>query len=250
VKFLVLPFALTLLVALTIGPASAEPDSADLVKESVARWGLQTELPDANSGPRIGTPNQNVQPPTEMPDPKSGPRTDMSDPPLPAPHHGSASREVPAFIRVLLWGAVIVGTAVVVWSLRDSLPAFSRSRKTVASAQPPPSEAQSSRMEEARIEADDLARQGHYGEAMHLLLLNSLSEIRRQLGTSFAISLTSREILRRVQLPDIARQSLRAIIAAVERTYFRGDDAGQADYSHCRSHFETLKHALASVAGT
>jgi uncharacterized RDD family membrane protein YckC len=33
---------------------------------------------------------------------------------------------------------------------------------------------------------------------MHLLLLKSLNEIRRQLGTSFAISLTSREILRRL----------------------------------------------------
>jgi hypothetical protein len=249
VKSLVLPFALTLLMALSVGAASAEPDSGELVRESVARWGLQTELPDPSSL-RVGTPDQNLPPPTAMPDPKSGPRTDMPDPSITAPVHRSTPRDVPQFIRFLLWGAVILGVVVVVWSLRDSMPVISRSRKIVAPEQPPPSPSQSDRMEEARIEADDLARQGHYSEAMHLLLLNSLSEMRRQLGTSFAISLTSREILRRTKLPDIGRQSLRAIIAAVERTYFGGDDAGQADYSDCRSNFETLKQSLAGVAGT
>jgi len=110
--------------------------------------------------------------------------------------------------------------------------------------------AQSNRMDEAQLEADDLARQGQYGEAMHVLLLKGLNEIRRQLGISFAVSLTSREILRRVQLSDVGRQSLSAIIRSVELTYFGGEDAGQSDYSDCRSNFETLKRSLATVAAT
>jgi hypothetical protein len=272
VKFPALPFALTLSLALPIGPAFADPDARALVRESVDRWGLQTELPDPISGLRGGTLDPNLQPRTELPYSKSAPRSEPPDPkstppverpdansapqagtPNPvvrAPDPAATPRAPPTLIRVLLWGAVIAGVLVAIWSLRNSLPLISRSRKIVAPKQPAPPPAASSRLDEAGLEADDLARQGHFDEAMHLLLLNSLSEMRRQLKTSFAISLTSREILRRVHLPDIGRQSLRAIIAAVERTYFRGDAAGQDDYADCRSNFETLKQSLARVAGT
>ena len=143
---------------------------------------------------------------------------------------------------------MILGVIVISWSLRDSLPGSSRSRKIIAPAEVPPSPAPSNPLEEAQIEADDLARQGHYGEAMHLLLLKSLNEIRRQLGVSFAVSLTSREILRRLRLSEIGRQALAAIIRSVERTYFGGADAGESDYADCRGNFETLKHSLTTVA--
>jgi len=272
VKFPALPFALTLLLALlTIGSGFAEPSSKELVSEAADRLGLQTEMPDLDLGLRAGTPDPALRPRTEMPIPESGPRaempvpelgprtekpvpeagprTEMRDPALDAPVRRSTSHAVPDVIRYLLWAAVIVGILVIAWSLRDSLPVISRSRKIIAPETAPPSLQQSARMEEARLEADDLARQGHYGEAMHLLLLKSLSEIRRQLGVSFAVSLTSREILRRTQLPDIGRQSLSAIIRSVERTYFGGDDADQGDYSDCRSNFENLKRSLATVAG-
>lgn len=269
-KFPALPFALLLLMALPIG-AFADPDARQLVRESVDRLKLQTELPDPLSGLPGGTPRPNSQSPAELPYSKSAPRAEQPGPkstppaerpdasaapqagtPNPAvrPDQAATLHTPPAVIRVVLWGTVIAGILLAVWSLRDSLPFISRSRKIVAPSRPPPSPAASSRLEEAGLEADDLARQGQYREAMHLLLLKSLSEMRRQLKTSFAISLTSREILRRVQLPDIGRQSLRAIIAAVERTYFRGDDAGQDDYADCRRNFETLKQSLARVAGT
>jgi hypothetical protein len=248
VKFPVLPFVLALLVVLPIGPVFAEPNSEDLVKETVDRLGLQTELPDQSSALRTGTPAPNLQPRTEMPGPRS-PQTEVPGAPATPPDRGSTPPPFPDFIRYLLWGAVIIGFVAIAWSLRDSLPVIDRSQKIVAPIQPPSLLAQSTRMEEARLEADDLARLGHYGEAMHLLLLQSLSELRRQLGTSFAASLTSREILRRVQLPHIGRQSLTAIIGSVEQTYFGGQGAGQDDYSVCRSNFEILKRSLATVAG-
>ena len=260
--FALLQFAWALLVALPVGPVFAEPTSDDLVRESVDRLGLQTEmptpvawprieLPGSTFGPRTEVPDPNLAPRTEMPEQKSGPQAEVPNPAVTAPDHRSTSSPgTPGFIRWLLWGTVIIGTLVIVWSLRDSLPVISRSRKIVAPEPAPPSPAAAKRMGEAQLEADDLARQGRYGEAMHVLLLKSLGEIRRQLGTSFASSLTSREILRRVQLPDIGQKSLTAIIRSVERTYFGGKDAGQSDYSDCRSHFETLKHSLATVAAT
>jgi hypothetical protein len=214
VKFPFAPFALTLFLA-PINPLFAAVDANDMVRQSADRLGLQTEMPD----------------------------------PV-ASDHGFNFHISPELIRLMLWGAVIVGIVVIVRSLRDSLPVISRSRKIIAPEQAPTAMAQSNRMDEAQLEADDLARQGHYGEAMHVLLLKGLNEIRRQLGISFAVSLTSREILRRVQLSDVGRQSLSAIIRSVELTYFGGEDAGQNDYSDCRSNFETLKRSLATVAAT
>jgi hypothetical protein len=101
-------------------------------------------------------------------------------------------------------------------------------------------------MEEAQLEADDLARRGQYGEAMHVLLLKSLAEIRLRLGTSFAVSLTSREILRRVALPQSGTGALGAIVQSVEQTYFGGRPAGHEDYLGCRQEFETLRRSLAT----
>lgn len=149
--------------------------------------------------------------------------------------------------RILLWGAVILGVAVTIWSLRDSLPAFSRSRRIRARELPSGFSDPSARMEEAQIEADDLAGRGQYGEAMHVLLLKSLAEIRLRLGTSFAVSLTSREILRKVSLPQTGTGALSAIVQSVEQTYFGGRPAGREDYLGCRQEFEALKRSL--VAG-
>jgi hypothetical protein len=252
VKFALLPFALTLLLALPIRPVFAAADPDDLVREAVQRLGLQTEMPAPKLGRQAEAPPPSSGPQAEIPSPKLGPQAEMPNPSVSAPDANSQDQEsnsqaVPDVIRFLLWGAVIAGTLVIVWSLRDSLPVISRSRKIIAPEPAVPPLTQSNRMEEAQVEADDLARQGHYREAMHLLLLKSLTEIRRQLGTSFAVSLTSREILRRVQLSDIARQSLSAIIRSVERTYFGGGDAGQRDYSDCKTNFETFKRSLTTV---
>jgi hypothetical protein len=213
VKFPSFPLAVWLLLG-PASPVSAAVDLHDLARQSARKLGLQTEIP------------------SEVSDAASHWNLHLSD----------------DLLRFLLWGTVILGVLVIVWSLRDSLPVFSRSRKIVAREEAPLSSVPSSRMEEAQIEADDLARQGHYSEAMHLLLLKSLNEIRRQLGINFAVSLTSREILRRIQLSDIGRRALAAIIQAVERIYFGGQEAGQADYAECRDHFDALRHSLAAVA--
>lgn len=94
-------------------------------------------------------------------------------------------------------------------------------------------------------QADELAARGFFVEAMHLLLLHSLAEIRRRLKLEFADSLTSREILRRARLPDEVSHALRSIVTRVELSYFGGYPAGQPDYDSCRTGFETLSSVLA-----
>jgi hypothetical protein len=98
--------------------------------------------------------------------------------------------------------------------------------------------------------ADDLARQGRFVDAMHVLLLQGLADIRRHLGEQFADSLTSREILRSTKLSDAGRTPLRDIITRVEWTYFGSHPAERADYAACRASFDALAHALHGKAAT
>ncbi len=94
-------------------------------------------------------------------------------------------------------------------------------------------------------QADDLAARGFFVEAIHVLLLHSLAEIRRRLRLDFADSLTSREILRRARLPEEVARSLRGIVARVELSYFGGYPASRPDYDTCRAGFEALSAVLA-----
>ena len=96
-------------------------------------------------------------------------------------------------------------------------------------------------------QADELAARGFFVEAMHLLLLHSLAEIRRRLRLEFADSLTSREILRRARLPEEVTGALRSIVTRVELSYFGGYPATQPDYESCRAGFEALSSVLAKT---
>jgi hypothetical protein len=92
--------------------------------------------------------------------------------------------------------------------------------------------------------ADDLAGQGRFVEAMHLLLLHSLAELRRGLKVELADSLTSREIVRLARLPDRGRGALDRIVARVESSWFGDHPASRDDYDSCRAGFEELAHVL------
>lgn len=199
------------------GAAQAATDAGEIVRQAIRRHDIQTQMP--------------------TPEPKASSWLDWLKFDISADT-----------LRILLWGAVILGVAVTIWSLRDSLPAFSRSRRIKAGEMPSGFSDPSARMEEAQLEADDLAGRGQYGEAMHVLLLKSLAEIRLRLGTSFAVSLTSREILHKVSLPRTGSGALGAIVRSVEQTYFGRRPAGREDYLGCRQEFETLKRSLAAGA--
>jgi hypothetical protein len=100
------------------------------------------------------------------------------------------------------------------------------------------------------VAADELAQQGRFVDAMHVLLLQGLADIRRHLDEQFADSLTSREILRSTKLSDQGRVSLRDIITRVEWTYFGEHPAGSSDYAACRDSFNALARALHGTAAS
>jgi hypothetical protein len=149
----------------------------------------------------------------------------------------------------IFWLVLIGGLAALLYSFWDELPiwrmGWRRERSDGAEAA---AALEGSAPEEVAAAADDLARQGRFGEAMHALLLQSLADVRRRLDEQFADSLTSREILRNTRLPSQGREPLRDIIARVERSYFGEYAAGPQDYTACRERFTELARVLHAAA--
>jgi hypothetical protein len=150
----------------------------------------------------------------------------------------------------ILWVIIAVALAAVLYSFRDMIPLL-RARGSESWAETEEVAADIARRDPTVVlaAADELARDGRYAEAMHILLLRGLADIRARLDEPFADSMTSREILRSTRLPDQARDSLRDVVGRVEWTYFGEYPAGQADYAACRTSFNALEQALHGSAG-
>jgi hypothetical protein len=157
--------------------------------------------------------------------------------------------EMPRFsIKVpeeVLWVVIAIALGVLLYAFRDMIPILRWGRGGTWSSD----EALEGNVE-ARTPAvvlgaaDDLAAKGQFVEAMHVLLLQGLADIRQGLDEQFADSLTSREILRHTKLSDTGRAALRDIVSRVEWTYFGEHPAALADYEACRTSFNALVQAL------
>jgi hypothetical protein len=144
----------------------------------------------------------------------------------------------------VLWLIIIVAVAVLLFAFRDLIPGL---RARQARWDDDGAEFGAVRAGTPAValgEADQLAAQGRFIEAMHVLLLQSLAAIRERLDEQFSDSFTSREILRSIRLPDAGRTPLRDMIERVELTYFGRQPAALADYVACRASFNALAQTL------
>jgi hypothetical protein len=149
-------------------------------------------------------------------------------------------------LRILFWTLLIVGGLLLLFFLITALPSLQeRLRRRgaapdLSSVGPIVTDADREQLDLALGEADRLARQGAFGEALHLLLLYCLNEMRRRFGLGLAPSLTSREILGLSVLPDVRRTGLSVIVSAVEVSHFGGRPVDEATYLSCRERCEDV----------
>lgn len=156
----------------------------------------------------------------------------------------------PETARILLWIALACIAFTILKTFRDNVWSASRSRRFEHAEEKKRAPAGvAARLDKAQGEADELARHGSFAEAMHVLLLRSVSELRLRLGVSIAVSLTSREILQRLALAPAERSHFGDIIASVEISYFGAHQPDEADYLRCRHSFEALSAALRREGG-
>ncbi|MGE0045571.1 MAG: hypothetical protein AB7J28_12510 [Hyphomonadaceae bacterium] len=89
-------------------------------------------------------------------------------------------------------------------------------------------------------DADALARDGRYAEAVHALLHRSIAEFDRRRPGAIRDSLTSREIARLPFLPDGAQRAFSGIAAHVERSFFGGRNVDANVFAECRAAYESF----------
>jgi hypothetical protein len=168
--------------------------------------------------------------------------------PLKIPYNANVVRLIDfarRYAQLILWCSLGVIAAAVLWNLKNNLWSASRSRKLAFSRKDEtPSADAVARMENTQAEADDLARSGSFAEAIHVLLLRSVNEMKKRVNLPIAASLTSREILRQIDLSPEERSVFATIVDSVEISYFGSHRPGEDEYTTCRRSFDALTDLL------
>lgn len=90
------------------------------------------------------------------------------------------------------------------------------------------------------VAADQLAAEGRYGEAAHLILLRSVEDIEGRRPRTVRPALTTREIASLTALPDSARPAFASIGQLVERSLFGGVQVMADEFADCRRAYEAF----------
>jgi hypothetical protein len=97
--------------------------------------------------------------------------------------------------------------------------------------------------QQARVlleDADRMAADGRFDEAVHLLLFRSIDDIRGARPDLVKPALTSRDIAGLDALPESARPAFARIAEVVERSFFGGRPVAAADFQSCRHDYEAF----------
>lgn len=166
------------------------------------------------------------------------------------PRRSRAPSGLASIANVVLWVlSIAVAGILLVWLVKELVldrDAIGADDGPAPPASAPPDEAVIAR---PLGDAELFAGEGRYAEAIHVLLLRTLDELRRRSPTAIPRALTSREILARVPLHERARRELGGLVTAVELTHFGGEVPSEAEYRLCRDHFERFAAAYRSAAG-
>lgn len=155
---------------------------------------------------------------------------------------------------LLMWVLIAVGAVLVVIFLVNELASLSqRSRSGAQWAEDAVAKAErhaaAPGTRTSLEEADRLAREGRFTEALHMLLLDCIAQLRRlRFDSLIAPSMTSRELVRRLSLPEPSAKALSSIVSAVELSYFGGRQPGEGDYARCRESYLRIAGESAGAA--
>ncbi len=216
--FLALLFAALLCAGSAAGGEIDSQELQRILTERRAALGIQTEFPSETQNRRHGEYARNG----------------LSESPV---------QMSPEAASTMLWAALAVFAAVILLTGYQNLRLQNRDKDGKRETQTRTDRVRA-RMDSAREESDALAERGDYAAAMHVLLLNSVDEMRRRLDIAIARSLTSREILARSGLEEDARACLGDIIHRVEISWFGTHLPGRDDYARCRASFVALAGML------
>jgi hypothetical protein len=210
--------AVLLAALLGAGAAFATPaDPGEASRSILQAQRCQTELP-LPAGPAVTTGAVRRPPPGNAP---GLPILELS----------------PAVGLVFIALAIGLGLALLMmWLLPRRFSTGGAATPEAGTERPPP----------ARLlpDAEALAQQGRFAEAIHALLLRALSELGRRPGSAAASpSTTSREVVRHAGLPAEVKAALGPLVRAVEWMHFGRTPAGAEDYASCADQYRRFREA-------
>jgi len=191
----------------------------------------QTDLPIADE-----TVEGTVEPQGNEREPETttwsrGSHRNRSDEPIPS----QSDRAVSGFSSILLLVVGLVAFALLALWVFSSIQAKTRDAETTKEQTHHQDNAEQ-KGQAVPADAESLAKQGLYGEAIHALLLNAMAQLQEQQPT-IRKSSTSREVLRSVHLGGTAKQALGNLIQAVELAHFGGRATDSATFHSCTRHY-------------
>ena len=143
-----------------------------------------------------------------------------------------------AYARILLWTVIATGGAALLWTLYNRIKfgewRFRPPRLGVPADLPEnwmPEEAGARSWLE---EADALAREGRFADAIHHLLFRSIDDIASRRPALVRPALTSRELAVSEGIPARARGLFAGIAALVERSLFGARSVSESDWLKAR----------------
>ena len=145
-----------------------------------------------------------------------------------------------AYARIILWTVLALAAAALLWAVYNRLRHGEWTLRLPRAAPvtdiavehewAPEQQGARSWLEEA----DALARDGRYAEAIHHLLFRSIEDIASRRPNLIRPALTSREIGASHGIPGRARELFAAIARLVERSLFGGRPLGEKDWLTAR----------------
>jgi len=143
----------------------------------------------------------------------------------------------PAF-KYIFWGGLIIGGLAIlyflVWELIALRLGWRKPRKVQPLQLQPEWKPATAKARTLLEDADRLAAEGRFGEAVHLLLFRSIEDMDQRWPNTVRPALTSRDLAGHPRLSDNARQTFTGIAQVVERSFFGGAEVGAADFKACR----------------
>ena len=146
-----------------------------------------------------------------------------------------------AYARILLWTVIGLGTAALIWALYNRIRHGEWRLRPLRRARPadvPDEEEWTPDERGARSwlqEADALAREGRFAEAIHHLLFRSIDDIASRRPALVRPAHTSRELAASEGLPGRARDLFAGIARLVERSLFGGRPVAESDWREARA---------------
>jgi len=148
------------------------------------------------------------------------------------------------FLSYIFWAGVIVVAAMIVYAIATELlrrlpqqKSAQLSETEIPVAEFRPAAARAHALLE---EADRLANEGRYGEAVRILLHRSIEDMEVAYPATIAPSMTSREISMLSYLSQQGRTTFVKIAQAVEANFFAGRALTAEQFADCRSAYESF----------